>query len=194
MYKPIQLFKLPPKPKAGLYIDDSNLYHAGKDSGWMVDYRRLYKYVSTLNTIIRAHVFMGLPRYEPARAFSITMRDYLEKNGFKVTTKELKRIHDPSDPRGFKNKCNFDVELHDEVMRDLPDVDIVYIASADSDFIRTKDNVLKSQKHIKFIAYNLNCASEIKYSSWHISLDSIKDQVERGPGTEKPGARPGEIA
>ena len=79
-------------------------------------------------------------------------------------------------------------------MRDLPDVDIVYIASADSDFIRTKDNVLKSQKHIKFIAYNLNCASEIKYSSWHISLDSIKDQVERGPGTEKPGARPGEIA
>ena len=164
----------------------------------MVDYKLLYKYITSLNTIVKAHVFMGLPRYEPARSFSLTMRDYLEKNGFTVTTKELKRLRDASDPKGFKNKCNFDVELHDEVMRDLPNVDIVYIASADSDFIRTKDNVLKAQKHIKFLAYDHHCASEIKYSSWHVSLDSIRDQVERGKNraikTEKPGARPGEIA
>ena len=41
--------KLPPKPKAGLYIDDSNLYHCGKEAGWMVDYKKLYKWVAGLN-------------------------------------------------------------------------------------------------------------------------------------------------
>ncbi len=194
MYESLQLFKLPPKPKAALYIDDSNLYHAGKASGWMVDYKRLYRWVAESNTIVYARVFMGLPKYEPARSFSLTMRDYLEKSGFTVTTKELKRLRDPSDPKGFKNKCNFDVELHDEVMRDLKDVDIVYVASADSDFIRTKENILKAQKHIKFVAYDFHCASEIKYTSWHVSLDSIRDEVERGPKTKKPDARPGEIA
>jgi hypothetical protein len=193
-YQPLETFKLPAKPKAGLYIDDSNLYHRGKASGWMVDYKRLYKWVATLNTIVHAHVFMGLPKYEPAKSFSIAMRDYLEKNGFAVTTKDLKRLQDQSNAKGFRNKCNFDVEIHDEVMKDLADVDIVYIASADSDFVRTKDNILKAQKHIKFVAYDLNCASEIKYTSWHVSLDSIRNEVERGPKTKKPGAGPGEVA
>ena len=180
MYVPISSIKLPERPKAALYIDDSNLYHIGKASGWMVDYKRLYKWVATLNTIVYARVYMGLPKYEPAKSFALTMRTYLEKQGFIVTTKELKRVRDDEDPKGFRNKCNFDVELHDEVMSDLKDVDIIYIASADSDFIRTKDNVLKAQKHIKFLAYDLHCASEIKYSSWFQSLDSIRDDVERG--------------
>ena len=179
-YVPLDSFKLPPKPKASLYIDDSNLYHIGKASGWMVDYRRLYKWVATSNTIVHARVYMGLPKYEPARSFALTMRTYLEKSGFTVTTKELKRVRDEEDSKGFRNKCNFDVELHDEVMSDLQDVDIVYIASADSDFIRTKDNILKVQKHIKFLAYDYHCASEIKYSSWYVSLDSIRDEIERG--------------
>ncbi len=179
-YTPLSSFELPEKPKAALYIDDSNLYHQGRASGWMLDYKLLYKWVASMNTIVHARVYMGLPKYEPARAFALTMRSYLEKNSFTVTTKELKRVRDDSDPKGFRNKCNFDVELHDEVMTDLNDIDIVYVASADSDFLRTKDNILKAQKHIKFLAYEYHCASEIKYSSWFVSLDSIRDEVERG--------------
>jgi NYN domain len=179
-YTPLHLFKLPPKPRAALYIDDSNLYHLGKASGWMVDYKKLYKWVSALNTIVYARVYMGIPKHEPARSIATTMRTYLESKGFIVVTKELKRITDSSDPKGFRNKCNFDVEIHDDVMKELKDVDIVYVASADSDFLRTKDNILKEQKHVKFLAYDYHCASEIKFSSWFISLDSIKDEVARG--------------
>lgn len=173
--------KLPEKPKAALYIDDSNLYHQGKMTGWMTDYKRLYKWVANLNTIVEARIYMGLPKYEPAKTITKAMKDYFEKNGFKVTAKDLKKLKDPSDIKGFKNKCNFDVELHDEVMSDLPNVDIVYIFSGDSDFLRTKDNILKAQKYIKFVAYEAHCASEIRYSSWFISLDSIKTEVERTP-------------
>ena len=33
--------------------------------------------------------------------------------------------------------------MYDEIMADLHDVDIIYIVSGDSDFVRTKDNILK---------------------------------------------------
>ncbi|MEI6238038.1 MAG: NYN domain-containing protein [bacterium] len=195
-YTPLHDFasKLPAKPKAGLYIDDSNLYHGGKLAGWMCDYKKIYKWVASLNTVVYARLYLGIPKHEPARTISKAMKEYFEKNGFRVTSKELKRITDSHDPKGFKNKCNFDVELHDEVMEDLRDIDIVYITSGDSDFLRTKEKVLKNQKHIKFLAYESNCASEIKYTSWFESLDKIKTEISRSPKTEKPDVKSGELA
>jgi len=173
------IFKLPPKPKAGLYIDNANIYKRGKATGWMTDYQKLYKWVAKLNTIVHARMYMGRPKYEPAKTINEALEKYFKKIGFEVTAKDLKRLADLSAPLGFRNKCNFDVEMHDEVMQDLKDIDIVYIVSGDSDFLRTKDNVLKAQKHIKFLAYENNCAWEIRTASWFISLDSIKSEVER---------------
>ena len=185
---------LPPKPKAGLYIDDSNLYKRGKATGWLTDYKKLYNWVAALNTIVHARIYMGRPKYEPAKTISEALENYFERLGFDVTIKDLKRIRDNDSDGGFRNKCNFDVEMHDEIMQDIDDLDIVYIASGDSDFLRTKENILKRQKHIKFIAYENNCAWEIKIGSWFISLDSIKDEVARNINkTKKPGVKPGEV-
>ena len=196
-YQLMEEFKatLPLKPKVGLYIDDSNLYKRGKASGWMIDYKKLYNWVAEKNTIIHARIYKGRPRYEPQKSISEALEKYFSSIGYKVTAKDLKKIRDDSDPKGFRNKCNFDVEMHDEIMEDLDDVDIIYICSGDSDFIRTKEKILKKQKHIKFLAYENNCAWEIKIASWFISLDSIRNEIERigGPRTEKPGTRPGEV-
>jgi uncharacterized LabA/DUF88 family protein len=170
---------LPEKPKAGIYIDDSNLYKRGKATGWMTDYRKLYKWVAGLNTVVHARVYIGRPRYEPAKSIAEALEKYFERIGYKVTAKDLKKLRDSTRPTGYRNKCNFDVEMHDEIMEDIQDLDIVYIVSGDSDFIRTKEKVLKRQKHIKFIAYENNCAWEIRTASWFISLDSIRAEVER---------------
>lgn len=186
--------KLPPKPKVGLYVDDSNLYNRGKAAGWMTDYKKLYKWVAQINTIVHARIYKGRPRYEPAKSISEALERYFKTVGYEITAKDLKKLRDPSAPNGYRNKCNFDVEMHDEIMADLADVDIVYICSGDSDFIRTKDNILKQQKHIKFLAYENNCAWEIRTASWFVSLDSIKKEVERVTlKTEKPGIKPGEV-
>jgi uncharacterized LabA/DUF88 family protein len=178
-YQSVESIKLPSKPKAGLYIDDSNLYKRGKATGWMTDYKKLYKWVSQINTIVHARIYKGRPRHEPDKSISEALEKYFTSIGYKVTAKDLKRLRDSNSPSGFRNKCNFDVEMHDEIMEDLNDVDIVYIVSGDSDFIRTKENVLKKQKHVKFLAYENNCAWEIRTGSWFISLDSIKPEIER---------------
>lgn len=180
-YQSIESIKLPPKPKAGLYIDDANLFKRGRATGWMTDYKKLYKWVSQLNTIVHARIYKGRPKYEPAKSIDEVLDEYFVKIGYTVTSKDLKRLRDPNSPRGFRNKCNFDVEMHDEIMADLDDLDIVYIVSGDSDFLRTKENILRRQKHIKFLAYENNCAWEIRTGSWFISLDSIKTEIERIP-------------
>lgn len=186
---------LPRKPRAGLYVDDSNLYKRGKASGWMTDYKKLYKWVAAKNTIVHARIYKGRPRYEPAKSISEALEKYFKSIGYEVTAKDLKRLRDATAPGGYRNKCNFDVEMHDEIMSELDDLDIIYIASGDSDFLRTKENILKKQKHVKFLAYKNNCAWEIRCGSWFISLDSIKSEIERTSSisTEKPGTRPGEV-
>lgn len=145
----------------------------------MTDYKKLYKWVANLNTVVHARVYMGRPRYEPAKSISDTLEKYFKSIGYEVTIKDLKRLRDSKAPTGYRNKCNFDVEMHDEIMEDIQDLDIVYIVSGDSDFIRTKEKVLKRQKHIKFLAYENNCAWEIRTASWFIILDSIREEVER---------------
>src|SRR3990167_236091 len=176
MYRPLHEFayeflsSLPPKPKVGIYIDDSNLFKRGRATGWLTDYVKLHKWVAEVNEVVHARIYKGLPKYEPAKTISEALIKYWEREGFEVTGKPLKKLRDSSDPKGFKNKCNFDVEMHDEIMKDLSDLDMVYIASGDSDFMRTKDNILQQQKRIKFVAYKNNCAWEIREGSWFVSL------------------------
>jgi len=59
-YQRLEDFKttLPKKPKAGLYIDDLNLYKRGKASGWMTDYKKLYNWVAQMNTIVHARIYI----------------------------------------------------------------------------------------------------------------------------------------
>lgn len=76
-YTPLHDFasKLPVKPKDGLYINDSNLYHGGKLAGWICDYKKIYKWVASLNTVVYARLYLGIPKHEPARTISKAMSE-----------------------------------------------------------------------------------------------------------------------
>lgn len=55
---------------------------------------------------------------------------------------------------------------------------MIYLATGDSDFLRTKEVILKEKKRIKFLTFKENCAWEIR-QSWHIFLDDIKNEIIR---------------
>lgn len=162
--------------KVGIYIDGANLFYQGKRSGWHLDYKKFYRWVEKENEIVVAKYFIGDPSWEPARSINKAFNTYLKRIGFTVITKPLKRLR--INPGRFKNKCNFDVEIHDEIIHDLSKLDIIYLASGDSDFIRTKERVLSKGKKIKFLAYKMGCAWELRLS-WHVFLDDLKEEFER---------------
>jgi len=130
------------------------------------------------NKIVVAKYFMGMPFWEPARGINKALEEYYKKIGFEVITKPLKKIKDSAEIKGFRNKCNFDVEMHDEILKDLDNLEMVYLATGDSDFLRTKEVALGRKKRIKFLTFKTNCAWEIR-QSWHIFLDDIKDEIIR---------------
>ena len=75
-----------------MYIDDSNLYKRGKASGWMTDYRKLYKWVAELNTIVSAKYIWGDQNMNQPNQSVKHWEKYFEKIGFKVTAKDLKKL------------------------------------------------------------------------------------------------------
>lgn len=162
--------------KIGIYIDGANLFYQGKRSGWHIDYKKFHAWASKENEIVVAKYFIGDPSWEPARSINQALNSYLKRVGFEVITKPLKRLR--TKPGRFKNKCNFDVEIHDEIVHDLDKLDIVYLASGDSDFVRTKERVLSKKKRIKFLSYKQGCAWELRMS-WHVFLDDIKEEIWR---------------
>lgn len=173
-----QLSKVQPKLKIGLYIDDSNLYYAQRDAGWKVDYKRLLKYLEGFGSVKVAKYFIGMPSWQPARDINEVLKQYFSKVGYTVITKPLKRIRDDKEPRGFRNKCNFDVEIALEVDKDIKKLDKIIIASGDSDFIPIKTTVLEQGKKIEFFAFQNGCAWEIRVSS-HTFFDDIRENVEK---------------
>jgi len=163
------------KPKLGLYIDGANMFYQGKRSGWFLDYKKFLDWVAKENEIIIAKYFIGEPSWEPTKSINHSVNRFLESIGYKIISKPLKKIRADG---VVKNKCNFDVEMHDEIIHDLNLIDIVYLVSGDSDFVRTKERVLSVGKKIKFLSYKNGCAWEI-LCSWHLLLDNIEEDVKR---------------
>src|SRR3990167_8371308 len=141
-------------PKLGIYVDDSNLFYAAKEAGWKVDHKKLLRYVRTRGELMSANYFMGMPPWEPAKTTNEALASYFGKIGYSVHTKPLKKIRDDTDPKGFKNKCNFDVEIANLINDELPDLDKVIICSGDSDFISVRDRVLARDKAFEFYTYD----------------------------------------
>ncbi|OHA14683.1 MAG: hypothetical protein A2909_03255 [Candidatus Tagabacteria bacterium RIFCSPLOWO2_01_FULL_39_11] len=164
------------RPKLGLYINGANLFYAGKRNGFMIDYKKLHAWVSKESDIVVAKYFIGQPSWEPAKSLNKTFNKYLEKIGYTIVTKPLKKLKTKDGI--VKNKCNFDVEMHDEIIHDLDKLDMVYLVSGDSDFMRTKERTLSKKKKIKFLAYKKWYSWEIRMS-WHILLDDIREHIQR---------------
>jgi uncharacterized LabA/DUF88 family protein len=166
------------KLKIGVYIDDSNLFYKQREVGWKIDYKKLLKYLSNFGDVTVAKYFMGMPAWEPAKGISKVLQSYFTKIGYTVISKPVKKIRDGSKPNGYKNKCNFDVEIASEVDTDTDALDKVYIASGDSDLAYVKTKVINKGKWIEYLAFKSGCAWEIIVSQ-HTFFDDIRAQIEK---------------
>lgn len=164
--------------KIGLYVDDSNLYYRQKEAGWKVDYKKLLNYLSGFGNVVVAKYFMGTPIREPAKSITEVLAKYFARIGYTIITKPVKRIKDSTKPGGYREKCNFDVEIASEVDADIDNLDKIYIASGDSDLVYIKSKVIQKGKKIEFLAFKSMCAWEVIVSD-HTFFDDIRSQVQK---------------
>jgi len=163
--------------KTGIFIDEANLFYSQKALGWRIDWQKVLEFFNQFYNIKTARYYMGMPIRKEGYEQNILIKNRLEKAGFEVITKPLKKIYLDSSKKDFKYKCNFDVEITRDVIRRLEETDLILLASSDSDFIGLKDDVLSHKKGFVFACFEQNAAWEIR-KSYHLFFEDIREKVE----------------
>jgi len=151
--------------KAGLYVDAANLY---RKEGPSINYRILKDFVSGGRELLRcnAYVTVDPENPKPVKGFISALRDI----GFKVIEKEWSRSVEG------RVKANMDMELAVDILTQAENLDVVILASGDSDFVRLVRAVQNLGKRVEVIAFQDRvCFDLIKEADAFNALESLED-------------------
>jgi len=163
--------------KAGVFCDDSNLFHSYQKYGWRVDFEKFRKFLENYCNLQFINYYIAIPDKSDV-TFSGTQK-FLEKIKPYIIIKEKKLKYTPLAGK-FVKKADVDVEIVLDVVRTINKLDLVIILSGDSDLLELKNYVIKDKnKNIIFWAYEKNMAWELKYC-WHLYLDDYRKEIELG--------------
>ncbi len=169
------------KPRVGIFIDSSNLYHAAKKATWRIDPLKLKSIFSRAVEIVCINCHIAVPRLgDPTRAGILSYINAL-KNSIEIRQKLLKYIYDPELKREVK-KGDIDVELVIDIIESLPTLDAVIIVSGDSDYLDLARYGETLGKPIIFLSYKESMAWELRLRN-HLFIEKIQDSVQYGAKT-----------
>jgi uncharacterized LabA/DUF88 family protein len=116
---------------------------------------------------------------------SIYRIDKARKAGFTIRTKDIKTIDTYDDAgrrQGQIHKCNFDVEITMDMIKQLPKYDTVFLWSGDSDFEPLLAYLKSKGKKVVTVCARAFASSELKnISALFIPADRLRDQLELVP-------------
>lgn len=161
--------------KAGVFCDDSNLYHSYLKHGWRIDFKKFRGLLKKYCDLQFINYYLAVPdksdtMLKGTEKFLKNIRPYVI-----LKPKELK--YTPVAGK-FVKKGDTDVEIVLDVVRAIDNLDIIIIVSGDSDFLELRNYVLRDKKkNIIFWAFERNMAWELKYG-WHLYLDNYRKEIE----------------
>lgn len=159
--------------KAGLYVDAANLY---RKEGPSINYRVLKKFAADGRQLLRcnAYVTVDPENPKPVKGFISALRDI----GFKVIEREWSRSADG------RVKANMDMELAVDMLTQAENLDVIVLASGDSDFVRLVRAVQNLGKRVEVVAFQDRIGFDlIKEADAFTALESLEDvfMVELDP-------------
>jgi len=135
-----------------VFVDVANLYYSARGLEVDVDYVALLKAATKGRDLIRAYAYSGLdPENENQRKFI----DFLNKNGYKVVHKDIRKFGDG------RVKANLDIELVVDVFRLADRMDIAVIVSGDGDFAPAIRALQDKGVRCEVISFRPNTSSDL---------------------------------
>ena len=123
-------------------IDYGNVEKWKHSLGWKVGIRELGKLVKNFSTgkkfLRRFYYGSDYGKSEKCEKLSGWSRSILEKadmNNFKVVTKRVKYIHESNNKSGFEKKCDLDVEMAIDLVKEQENYDTIILFSGDGDLM-----------------------------------------------------------
>ena len=124
--------------RIALFIDGANLYSAARALNVDLDFRKLSDWFGQKGQLVRAYYYTAVvegEEFSPIRP----LVDWLDYNGFTVTTKPVKRFTDAQDQSRIKG--NMDIEIAVDMLELAPRLDHMILFSGDGDFRRLVEAV-----------------------------------------------------
>ena len=135
-------------------VDFGNVEKWKNSLGWIVGIQELGKLVKhfSLGKKFLRRFYYGLDygKNENSQVISLwskAMTDKANMSGFEIITKKVKYIHSQSNITGFEKKCDLDVEMTVDLIRECDNYDTIILFSGDGDLMYAikylKDNFKK---------------------------------------------------
>jgi uncharacterized LabA/DUF88 family protein len=162
-----------------MFVDVANLYYAARGQDVDVDYVALLKHATKGRDLIRAYAYSGLdPENENQRKFL----DFLNKNGYKVVHKDIRKFGDG------RVKANLDIELVVDMLRLGDRMDIAVVVSGDGDFASAIRALQDRGVRCEVISFRPNTSSDlIAVADEFIDIMKVAS-IERGKASKMMGA------
>jgi uncharacterized LabA/DUF88 family protein len=162
-----------------MFVDVANLYYAARGQDVDVDYVALLKHATKGRDLIRAYAYSGLdPENENQRKFL----DFLNKNGYKVVHKDIRKFGDG------RVKANLDIELVVDMLRLGDRMDIAVVVSGDGDFASAIRALQDRGVRCEVISFRPNTSSDlIAVADEFIDIMKVAS-IERGNASKMMGA------
>ena len=160
--------------KAGIFIDDSNLFYAQRKAGWRIDIKKLRMLLEKEVNILFIHYHIAVPaKWDKAY---LATQNYIEKinPSGQVIQKPLKYIRSGN---ATIKKGDVDLEIALDVVSNLSRLDVVLVLSGDSDYVVLREYVLKQGRKIDFMGFRENMAWEIKRGKY-LLLNKLRKYID----------------
>lgn len=167
--------------KAGVFIDDANMFHTQREVGWQVDWRKFKIFLEEKFKVKFIKYYRGV--YPKNEKITKNIREkhqlyvrILRRVGFEVVHRNLKKIYINKKKTKFIYRCDFDAEIGFDIAENLKLVDLVILVSGDSDFVCLARKLVDQNKNFLMICFNFKAPWEIRRIH-HLFLEDIKEQV-----------------
>jgi uncharacterized LabA/DUF88 family protein len=169
--------------KLALFIDGPNLYYTAKAIGLDIDFKRLLAEFNTRGSLLRAYYYTTISEGDEFHSVR-PLVDWLDYNGYAVTTKLVKEYDDGDGRR--KNKRNIAVDLAIDAIEISSRVDRIVLFTGDGDFTPLVEAMQRRGVHVTVVSTLRTKPQMIaddlrRQTDAFLDLEDLKASIGRSP-------------
>ncbi len=161
--------------RAGVFIDESNLFHSQKTLKWRIDYSKMYWMLRDLDLGTR-NIFVYTSFLKESQK-QLDFIDKLVEYGYFVHSKVVKEIKSQSG--SIVRKGNLDIELALDAYQFSHMYDTIVLFSGDSDFAYLLDLLKDMGKKIIVVSNKRHVSRELLRRGYFVDLNSLRFYIEK---------------
>ena len=157
-------------PKSYAFIDASNIIYGAREEGWLINQKKLIKYLKSKFSISKAFFYYGKDSKNKKK---VEFLKKLKQFGYILRVKEIKRF-------GKRSKANCDVDLTMDMLLLINEYKKAIVLTGDGDFAPLFEYLISKKKEIIIISSPKRTARELKkiVGNKHIDFGSLKFLIE----------------